>query len=70
MEQVLRKRKNSDLVDILMKNSILKKRKQQQAKDVSKKTCFKCQQVGHIDHKCPQNMKPVDVDKIKRNPGL
>ncbi|MFS7919049.1 putative transcription factor interactor and regulator CCHC(Zn) family [Helianthus anomalus] len=40
-------------------------KKQQQAKDVSKKTCFKCQQIGHVGHKCP-NLKSVDVDKKKR----
>ncbi|MFS7934510.1 putative transcription factor interactor and regulator CCHC(Zn) family [Helianthus anomalus] len=33
-------------------------------KDVSHRTCFKFDQVGHIGRKCP-NLKPVDVDKKK-----
>ncbi|MFS7917253.1 putative transcription factor interactor and regulator CCHC(Zn) family [Helianthus anomalus] len=37
-------------------------KKQQQAKDVSKKTCFICQQIGHVGRKCP-NLKHVDVEK-------
>ncbi|MFS7962555.1 putative transcription factor interactor and regulator CCHC(Zn) family [Helianthus anomalus] len=41
-----------------------KKKQQQQAKDVSKKTCFKCDQIGHVGRKCP-NLKPVDVEKNK-----
>ncbi|MFS7929849.1 putative transcription factor interactor and regulator CCHC(Zn) family [Helianthus anomalus] len=40
------------------------KKQQQQAKDVSKKTCFKCQQIGHVGRKCP-NLKPVNVEKKK-----
>ncbi|MFS7967816.1 putative transcription factor interactor and regulator CCHC(Zn) family [Helianthus anomalus] len=40
-------------------------KKKQQAKDVLKKTCFKCQKVGHIGRKCP-NMKPVNVEKEKK----
>ncbi|MFS7936232.1 putative transcription factor interactor and regulator CCHC(Zn) family [Helianthus anomalus] len=41
-----------------------KKKKQQHAKDVSKKVCFKCDQVGHVARKC-QNSKRVDVEKQK-----
>ncbi|MFS8002646.1 putative transcription factor interactor and regulator CCHC(Zn) family [Helianthus anomalus] len=41
-------------------------KQQQQAKDVSKKTCFKCDQVGHVGRKCPQNLKPVDVEQKKQ----
>ncbi|MFS7936694.1 putative transcription factor interactor and regulator CCHC(Zn) family [Helianthus anomalus] len=40
------------------------KKQQQQAKDVSKKTCFKCDQIGHVGRKCP-DLKPVDVEKKK-----
>ncbi|KAF5809845.1 putative transcription factor interactor and regulator CCHC(Zn) family [Helianthus annuus] len=41
------------------------KRKQQpQVKDVSMRTCFKCDQKGHLARKCP-NLKPVDVDHKK-----
>ncbi|KAJ0652898.1 putative transcription factor interactor and regulator CCHC(Zn) family [Helianthus annuus] len=40
------------------------KKKQQQAKDVSKKVCFKCDQIGHVARKCP-NPKSVDVEKQK-----
>ncbi|KAJ0838621.1 putative transcription factor interactor and regulator CCHC(Zn) family [Helianthus annuus] len=41
------------------------KRKQQpQVKDVSMRTCFKCDQKGHLARKCP-NLKPVDVDNKK-----
>ncbi|KAJ0734585.1 putative transcription factor interactor and regulator CCHC(Zn) family [Helianthus annuus] len=40
------------------------KKKQQQAKDVSKKVCFKCDQIGNVARKCP-NPKPVDVEKQK-----
>ncbi|KAJ0441840.1 putative transcription factor interactor and regulator CCHC(Zn) family [Helianthus annuus] len=41
------------------------KRKQQpQVKDVSMRTCFKCDQKGHLARKC-SNLKPVDVDKKK-----
>ncbi|KAJ0800205.1 putative transcription factor interactor and regulator CCHC(Zn) family [Helianthus annuus] len=43
-----------------------KQQQQQQAKDVSKKTCFKCKQVGHVGRKCPQNRKPVDVEQKKQ----
>ncbi|MFS7954556.1 putative transcription factor interactor and regulator CCHC(Zn) family [Helianthus anomalus] len=42
------------------------KKQQQQAKDVSKKTCFKCQYIGHVGRKCPQNLKSVDVEKKKQ----
>ncbi|MFS7990848.1 putative transcription factor interactor and regulator CCHC(Zn) family [Helianthus anomalus] len=38
------------------------KKQQQQFKDVSKRTCFKCGQNGHLSRKCP-NLKPVDVEK-------
>ncbi|KAJ0456093.1 putative transcription factor interactor and regulator CCHC(Zn) family [Helianthus annuus] len=40
------------------------KKKQQQAKDVSKKVCFKCDQIGHVARKCP-NPKLVDVENQK-----
>ncbi|MFS7907079.1 putative transcription factor interactor and regulator CCHC(Zn) family [Helianthus anomalus] len=40
------------------------KKKQHQAKDVSKKVCFKCDQIGHVARTCP-NPKPVDVEKQK-----
>ncbi|MFS8021613.1 putative transcription factor interactor and regulator CCHC(Zn) family [Helianthus anomalus] len=40
------------------------KKQQRQAKDVSKKTCFKCEQIGHVGRKCP-NLKLVDVEKKK-----
>ena len=41
------------------------KRKQQpQVKDVSMRTCFKCDKKGHLARKCP-NLKPVDVDNKK-----
>ncbi|MFS7936037.1 putative transcription factor interactor and regulator CCHC(Zn) family [Helianthus anomalus] len=40
------------------------KKKQQQSKDVSKKVCFKCDQIGHVARKCP-NPKSVDVEKQK-----
>ncbi|XP_021971547.1 putative protein tag-278 [Helianthus annuus] len=40
------------------------KKQQQQGKDVSRKTCFKCDQTGHLAHKCP-NSKPIDVEKQK-----
>ncbi|KAJ0539913.1 putative transcription factor interactor and regulator CCHC(Zn) family [Helianthus annuus] len=41
------------------------KRKQQpQVKDVSMRTCFKCDKKGHLARKCP-NLKPVDVDHKK-----
>ncbi|MFS7919801.1 putative transcription factor interactor and regulator CCHC(Zn) family [Helianthus anomalus] len=43
-----------------------RKKQEQQAKDVSEKTCFKCQQVGHIGRICPQNQKPVYVEKKKK----
>ncbi|MFS7935129.1 putative transcription factor interactor and regulator CCHC(Zn) family [Helianthus anomalus] len=39
-----------------------KKQQQQHAKDVSKKTCFKCDQIGHVSRKCP-NLKPGGVEK-------
>ncbi|MFS7962171.1 putative transcription factor interactor and regulator CCHC(Zn) family [Helianthus anomalus] len=39
------------------------KKQHQQAKDVSNKTCFKYNQVGHISRKCPQNSKPVNVEQ-------
>ncbi|MFS7962262.1 putative transcription factor interactor and regulator CCHC(Zn) family [Helianthus anomalus] len=42
-----------------------RKKQQQHAKNVSKKTCFKCQQVGHTSRKCPQNLKYVYVEKKK-----
>ncbi|MFS7937063.1 putative transcription factor interactor and regulator CCHC(Zn) family [Helianthus anomalus] len=38
------------------------KKQQQQVKDVSKKTCFNCDQ--HLSRKCP-NLKPVGVEKKK-----
>ncbi|KAJ0480467.1 putative transcription factor interactor and regulator CCHC(Zn) family [Helianthus annuus] len=41
-----------------------KKKQQPQVKDVSMRTCFKCDQKGHLARKC-QNLKPVDVDKKK-----
>ncbi|MFS7986257.1 putative transcription factor interactor and regulator CCHC(Zn) family [Helianthus anomalus] len=41
-----------------------KKKQQPQVKDVSKRTCFKCDQIGHLARKCP-NLKPADVDKKK-----
>ncbi|KAJ0508376.1 putative transcription factor interactor and regulator CCHC(Zn) family [Helianthus annuus] len=41
-----------------------KKKQQPQVKDVSKRTCFKCDQIGHLACKCP-NLKPVDIDKKK-----
>ncbi|MFS8033879.1 putative transcription factor interactor and regulator CCHC(Zn) family [Helianthus anomalus] len=40
-----------------------RKKQQHKAKGVSKKTCFKCKQVGHIGRKCPQNLKLVYVEK-------
>ncbi|KAJ0446513.1 putative transcription factor interactor and regulator CCHC(Zn) family [Helianthus annuus] len=40
------------------------KKKQQQPKDVSKKVCFKCDQIGHVARKC-QIPKSVDVQKQK-----
>ncbi|KAF5790764.1 putative transcription factor interactor and regulator CCHC(Zn) family [Helianthus annuus] len=40
------------------------KRKQHQAKDVSKTVCFKWDQIGHVAQKCP-NPQPVDVEKQK-----
>ncbi|MFS7962260.1 putative transcription factor interactor and regulator CCHC(Zn) family [Helianthus anomalus] len=46
-----------------------RKKQQQQAKDVSKNTCFKCKQVGHIGHKCPKNLKLVYVEKKKSGVG-
>ncbi|MFS7962563.1 putative transcription factor interactor and regulator CCHC(Zn) family [Helianthus anomalus] len=46
------------------------KKKQQQAKDVSNKMCFKCNQVGHIGRKCPQNSKPVYVKKKEKSEDL
>ncbi|MFS8025579.1 putative transcription factor interactor and regulator CCHC(Zn) family [Helianthus anomalus] len=42
------------------------KKQQQQVKYVSKKTCFKCDQTGHVSRKCP-NQKPVGVEQ-KRQP--
>ncbi|KAJ0458539.1 putative transcription factor interactor and regulator CCHC(Zn) family [Helianthus annuus] len=43
----------------------VQKRKQQpQVKDVSMRTCFKCDQKGHLARKCP-NLKLVDVDQKK-----
>ncbi|KAF5802790.1 putative transcription factor interactor and regulator CCHC(Zn) family [Helianthus annuus] len=41
-----------------------KKKQQPQVKDVSMRTCFKCDQKGHLARKCP-NLKPVDVDQKK-----
>ncbi|KAJ0604142.1 putative transcription factor interactor and regulator CCHC(Zn) family [Helianthus annuus] len=38
------------------------KKKQQQPKDVSKKVCFKCDQIGHVARTCPN---PKSVDKQK-----
>ncbi|KAJ0939837.1 putative transcription factor interactor and regulator CCHC(Zn) family [Helianthus annuus] len=43
-----------------------KKRQQPQVKDVSKRTCFKCDQIGHLAHKCP-NLKPVGVETKKKS---
>ncbi|MFS8035175.1 putative transcription factor interactor and regulator CCHC(Zn) family [Helianthus anomalus] len=40
------------------------KKQQQQAKDVSKRTCFKCNKIGLVGRKCP-NSKLVDVGKQK-----
>ncbi|MFS7953697.1 putative transcription factor interactor and regulator CCHC(Zn) family [Helianthus anomalus] len=40
-------------------------KKQQHVKDVSKKTCFKCDQAGHVRRKCP-NLKPVDVEQKRQ----
>ncbi|KAJ0714031.1 putative transcription factor interactor and regulator CCHC(Zn) family [Helianthus annuus] len=40
------------------------KKKRQQPKDVSKKVCFKCDQVGHVARKC-QISKSVDDQKQK-----
>ncbi|KAJ0484297.1 putative transcription factor interactor and regulator CCHC(Zn) family [Helianthus annuus] len=41
-----------------------KGKQQPQVKDVSMRTCFKCDQKGHLARKCP-NLKPVDVDQMK-----
>ncbi|KAM0057614.1 putative transcription factor interactor and regulator CCHC(Zn) family [Helianthus debilis subsp. tardiflorus] len=41
-----------------------KQKEQPQVKDVSMRTCFKCDQKGHLARKCP-NLKPVDVDQTK-----
>ncbi|MFS7919337.1 hypothetical protein Hanom_Chr03g00211561 [Helianthus anomalus] len=41
------------------------KKQQQHAKDVSKKTCFKCDLIGYVGHTCP-NLKIVDVEKKKK----
>ncbi|KAJ0901630.1 putative transcription factor interactor and regulator CCHC(Zn) family [Helianthus annuus] len=43
-----------------------KKRQQPQVKDVSKRTCFKCDQIGHLACKC-LNLKPVDVETKKKS---
>ncbi|MFS7997753.1 putative transcription factor interactor and regulator CCHC(Zn) family [Helianthus anomalus] len=43
-----------------------KRNQQQQVKDVSKRTCFKCDQTGHLAHKCP-NLKPDDVETKKKS---
>ncbi|KAJ0902935.1 putative transcription factor interactor and regulator CCHC(Zn) family [Helianthus annuus] len=43
-----------------------KKKQQQQVKDVSKRTCFKCDQTGHLACKCP-NLKPVGVEMKKKS---
>ncbi|KAJ0851059.1 putative transcription factor interactor and regulator CCHC(Zn) family [Helianthus annuus] len=42
------------------------KKQQQQVKDVSKRTCFKCDQTGHLARKCP-NLKPVGVETKKKS---
>ncbi|KAJ0886568.1 putative transcription factor interactor and regulator CCHC(Zn) family [Helianthus annuus] len=39
-----------------------KKKQQPQVKDVSMRTCFKCDQKGHLARKCP-NLKLVEVDQ-------
>ncbi|KAJ0836751.1 putative transcription factor interactor and regulator CCHC(Zn) family [Helianthus annuus] len=39
-------------------------KKQQQSKDVSKKVCFKCDEIGHVARKCP-NPKSVDGEPQK-----
>ncbi|MFS7998474.1 putative transcription factor interactor and regulator CCHC(Zn) family [Helianthus anomalus] len=44
-----------------MKSSMLR-RNNNKVKDVSKRTCFKCDQVGHIGRKCP-NLKHVGVER-------
>ncbi|MFS8001762.1 putative transcription factor interactor and regulator CCHC(Zn) family [Helianthus anomalus] len=41
-----------------------KKKQQQQVKYVSKRTCFKCGQIGYLSRKCP-NHKPGVVEKQK-----
>ncbi|KAJ0540355.1 putative transcription factor interactor and regulator CCHC(Zn) family [Helianthus annuus] len=41
-----------------------KKKQQPQVKDVSMRTCFKCDQKGHLARKC-SSLKPVDVDNKK-----
>ncbi|MFS7977888.1 putative transcription factor interactor and regulator CCHC(Zn) family [Helianthus anomalus] len=56
--------KNFDLVDRLMKNSMLERNNNNRPKIFEEK-CIKCQQVGHVGHKCP-NLKPVDVEKDKK----
>ncbi|KAM0050072.1 putative transcription factor interactor and regulator CCHC(Zn) family [Helianthus debilis subsp. tardiflorus] len=42
------------------------KKTQQEVKDVSKTTCFKCDQTGHLARKCP-NLKSVDVESKKNS---
>ena len=42
------------------------KKQQQQVKDVSKRTCFKCDQTGHLARKCP-NLKSVGVETKKKS---
>ncbi|KAJ0430420.1 putative transcription factor interactor and regulator CCHC(Zn) family [Helianthus annuus] len=43
-----------------------KKKQQTQVKDVSKRTCFKCDQTGHLARKCP-NLKPIGVETKKKS---